>query len=500
MGTVTATRARRHLDRPAGVAVLSDGRCVFANGTFGGVVGHDDPAALLDVHWRDYISNDHHRVFEEGLAAAARTGRWFGRLDCGPAADDTGPAFVDADQQASESARRVTIVRATNDDMIVVIKSGREPLDHDERLAALSDATRDLFEADDENVIAQTTVNVAEHVLDQSFVSLWLRDGDDGSLEGIAGTDGARVIDGTNSLDIRPIPPGTFEMEVFDGGDRVLVEDFGETADRSHPELPLASALFVPLGDRGLLASGIPHAGQLAESTVELLTILGRNAGAAFEQAARRRELQERNQRLDEFTSIVSHDLRSPLSVVLAGTEFAIETGDFGYLEDVKQAATRMERLTDDLLTLSRQGDDIGERSPVALSHIASAAWTSIDADEATLDASTDCVIYADRERLRTVFENLFRNALEHGRSDVVVSVGTTCDGFFVEDDGPGIPPDRRDQVLERGYTTNQNGTGFGLSIVGRIADAHGWPLSVTESESGGARFEFGGSLEQPAE
>jgi signal transduction histidine kinase len=102
--------------------------------------------------------------------------------------------------------------------------------------------------------------------------------------------------------------------------------------------------------------------------------------------------------------------------------------------------------------------------------------------------------------------ENLFRNAADHGGDGATVVVGdispmyTTTraaavrpSGFFVEDDGPGIAPDERDRVFEVGYTTDPNGTGFGLNIVTEVASAHGWEVSVSEGARGGARFEVTG-------
>jgi signal transduction histidine kinase len=65
----------------------------------------------------------------------------------------------------------------------------------------------------------------------------------------------------------------------------------------------------------------------------------------------------------------------------------------------------------------------------------------------------------------------------------------TVCD----PDDGPGIPAEERDRVFENGYSTSDEGTGFGLSIVEGIVRAHDWEISVTESETGGARFEITG-------
>jgi signal transduction histidine kinase len=76
----------------------------------------------------------------------------------------------------------------------------------------------------------------------------------------------------------------------------------------------------------------------------------------------------------------------------------------------------------------------------------------------------------------------------------VTVTVGGLPDGFFVADDGPGIPPEDRERVFETGYSTSAEGTGFGLRIVREVAQAHGWDVSVTESDGGGARFEIRGA------
>jgi signal transduction histidine kinase len=73
------------------------------------------------------------------------------------------------------------------------------------------------------------------------------------------------------------------------------------------------------------------------------------------------------------------------------------------------------------------------------------------------------------------------------------VTIGSLDGGFYVEDDGPGFPTDDVDQVLEAGYSTASESIGLGLSIVRRIAEAHGWSLSLVEGDAGGARFEFTG-------
>jgi signal transduction histidine kinase len=89
----------------------------------------------------------------------------------------------------------------------------------------------------------------------------------------------------------------------------------------------------------------------------------------------------------------------------------------------------------------------------------------------------------------------LFRNAVEHGGSNVTIRVGALADGagFYVADDGVGIPESDRDVVFEYGYTTAEDGTGFGMAIVKEIVDAHGWEIRVTEEADGGTCFEITG-------
>ncbi|MFB6082939.1 MAG: histidine kinase N-terminal 7TM domain-containing protein [Halorientalis sp.] len=206
-------------------------------------------------------------------------------------------------------------------------------------------------------------------------------------------------------------------------------------------------------------------------------------------------ELRRQNEQLDEFASIVSHDLRNPLNVAESAIELARHREQLSALERAEDAHERMETIIEDVLTLARQGQTVDETEPVDLHAVAAEAWENVDTADATLRQVGDERIRADRTRLLQVFENLFRNAVEHAGEDVTVTVGTLPDGFYVADDGPGIPEDEQSEVLEQGYTTSEDGTGFGLSIVETVAEAHGWEITVTDDEgsgsSGGARFEF---------
>ncbi|QLD86576.1 PAS domain S-box protein [Natronomonas halophila] len=268
------------------------------------------------------------------------------------------------------------------------------------------------------------------------------------------------------------------------------------------------------------------------------------------------RRLERQNERLDEFASVVSHDLNNMLTVASGNTELARETGDHSRLDRVEEAHDRMQELTDELLTLARSGQAVENEQAVSLVSAAKEAWSTTATADATLACEDDVDVVADRERLRQLFENLFRNAVEHGstsprsstredavehgstsppsrtqedaiecgsaspssssRTDAVehgsdppasepptggdakrdgdgvtVRVGVDDDTIYVADDGVGIDPDERTEVFEKGYTTDDDGNGYGLTIVRNIAEAHGWGVNVTESSAGGARFEI---------
>ncbi|MFB6143266.1 MAG: histidine kinase N-terminal 7TM domain-containing protein [Halorientalis sp.] len=206
----------------------------------------------------------------------------------------------------------------------------------------------------------------------------------------------------------------------------------------------------------------------------------------------RTQQLEHQNERLDRFASIVSHDLRNPLNVASMRADLlADRLEDTDDVEEILAAHERMEDIIDDALTLARQGRAVTETSRVSLARIARDAWENVETQGATLHVDTDASVDADYGRLLTVFENLFRNAVEHGGPDVAVRVVETAGGFAVVDDGPGIPSSERGDVFEQGYSTSEHGTGLGLAIVEDVVRGHGWSVSVAESAEGGTRFEF---------
>ena len=222
----------------------------------------------------------------------------------------------------------------------------------------------------------------------------------------------------------------------------------------------------------------------------------------------RERELEGQNERLDEFASVVSHDLRNPLGVARGHLELARtadEEGLTAHLDSIEDAHERMEQLIQRLLAFARQGDPATTPTEVSLEPVARDAWGTVETGSLSIVVEGDAEVTADRDRLRQLLENLLRNSVEHGSTGsraqpddatepadtaTEVRVGPLDGGFYVEDDGPGIPEADREVVLDSGYSGG-DGTGFGLSIVETIAEAHGWDLGIVDGKDGGARFEF---------
>ncbi|WP_135302676.1 sensor histidine kinase [Haloarcula amylovorans] len=225
------------------------------------------------------------------------------------------------------------------------------------------------------------------------------------------------------------------------------------------------------------------------------------------ERVARERELERQNERLEEFASVVSHDLRNPLNVAQSAVEL-LEPRDeteTDLLAKVDRSLTRMSEIIEDVLTLAREGRTVDDPERVTVEALATEAWAWVETGDATLSVTADATILADATRVHDLFTNLFRNSVEHGSTSsragsddgvehndesVAIEVGSLPCGFYVEDDGVGISTS--ENVFEMGESSG-DGTGIGLAIVWQVAQAHGWSVGLTESESGGARFEFTG-------
>ena len=243
---------------------------------------------------------------------------------------------------------------------------------------------------------------------------------------------------------------------------------------------------------------------ELIEAQKLTVKTLAQWVGYELERGQREAELERQIDRLEEFSRIVSHDLRNPLNVAQGRLEIAQQNAESPHLDTVVDALDRMEDIIEDTLTLARQGQSVDEMEPVESGDLLEDCWGLVESPNAELRIVDTFRLHGDPNRLSHVFENLFRNSIEHNDGPVTIRVGLTnvmytstrapdggTFGFFVEDDGSGVPKGRRESVFDAGETTRKNGTGFGLSIVKQIVEAHGWEIELTESFGGGARFVF---------
>jgi len=391
----------------------------------------------------------------------------------------------------------------------------------DEMVTALNDANRDLIGATTKADVAEVVSEAATEVLDFPGTGMRLYDPDRNAL--VHQTFGSTVedIETRPPYDVDSSPHG----RAFTSG-QTVINDIGETDP--YDREAFTQTMYVPVGEYGILSAGKTD-GAFTQTEVRIAETLAHNARVAFDRAVERRDLERslerlrrQNERLEELSRLLTHDIRNPLNVAKGNVEVLDGEYDHHCLDDVRRAVERIDHLVDDVLTLLSEDRSVNERERVVLGRLVERCWQTVDTGTATLEVECDATLQADPSRLRHVFENLFRNAVEHGATSsrpriddcvgraargepaspesgrdhaesLTVRVGMTDDAIYVEDDGAGIPPEERSRVFESGYTTARDGTGFGLSIVRDMVEAHGWTVTVTDGQNGGARFEITG-------
>jgi len=367
----------------------------------------------------------------------------------------------------------------------------------EERLHGLHRISQRLLGAETTEDVARTTIEMGSDLFDLPVSAFWEYDAGADALRPLAETDECLGIVGETP---------TFERgealvwESFESGDVRSYEDATGQSAAYNPETELRSEVHVPLGEYGVLISASTEPRAFDEIDIESLRLLEALVTEAMTAVKREEQLVERgealqrqNERLEEFASLVAHDLRNPLAAATGSLELARETNEERFFEWVEESLDRMDDLIEELLDIARGTRRATDPQTLALRSIVGEAWSYVDAPAATLSVDDDLgEVYADETRLLQLFGNLFRNSVEHAGDDVTVTVGRLCEdeGFYVADDGPGLSDAVRTDIQEFGEVSSASGTGIGLASVTDIVEAHGWELSVPDVEDG-ARFEI---------
>jgi two-component system phosphate regulon sensor histidine kinase PhoR len=217
----------------------------------------------------------------------------------------------------------------------------------------------------------------------------------------------------------------------------------------------------------------------------------------------------------EEFVANVSHELRTPLSLIKGYAETLLDSARNDpeiterFLKIIERNTKRLDLLIQDLLAISafESGRIKLNLQPVNVRQLVEKVLGDLKARAGTknvklVNCVPDLTAAADENRLEQVLANLVDNAIKYGHEQGVVSIGgrkaeANQIEIFVQDDGPGIPPESLDRVFERFYRVDkarsreQGGTGLGLSIVKHIVQNHGGKVWVKSELGKGATFFF---------
>jgi signal transduction histidine kinase len=240
------------------------------------------------------------------------------------------------------------------------------------------------------------------------------------------------------------------------------------------------------------LSSRVPEPAQMDE--------IGRLARIVNRMLSRLEASSERQRR---FVADAAHELRTPIASLRTQLETATAAGGGADERELLKDTMRMQAIVEQLLLLARADADRAwlRSSLVDLDEVIdSAIATSPTPNGVRIDAAAvePVQLHGDGDLLEQTFSNLLQNAVRHAASTVRVSGGSPngrAAVVTVEDDGPGVPPNRRADIFERFVRLDEardrhdGGLGLGLAIVTEIVRAHGGSVSVDGSDLGGARF-----------
>ncbi|MEF8787023.1 MAG: response regulator, partial [Haloarculaceae archaeon] len=292
------------------------------------------------------------------------------------------------------------------------------------KLKQLQHQTRSLMTTRTLEETAQVAVDAAREVLDAELSGFHRLTDDGQRLELVTDTDTMTEVFETIPEYDRTVESdtvGNVVWDAFESGEIRVIDDTNES-ERLAGNTPSGSAIIYPIEGQGVFIVSATEVNAFDEADKSLTEILSATLTTALQRVNRETLLREReqklarqNERLDEFASIVSHDLRNPLSVAQGRLELVRDECSSEQLAAIEKAHERMDTLIEDMLALAREEATVTDMQAIGLDEVVSQSWNTVETGEATLTIETESTIRADENRLQRLLENVIRNSVEHG-------------------------------------------------------------------------------------
>jgi PAS domain S-box-containing protein len=519
--------------------VDGDGRTVFINPAGERLLGKRDVGVPITQHAEVYrLRDEHGRTLdpqELPAAQALSTGRAVHDTTIIVGRDGSDTVAVSMSATPLQEDGRTSGVVVTFRDITERRRLEEQMQAQAERAQILADAGAFFSSNIDPGWVTQAIAErVAEVLGDWSAVILRSGDSKELSVASIYHRDMASLGLAWSYIYRQPLVVGEGLIgQVVSSGYPSLMSNVRPTLDATNPgtyhpsPVKLASLLILPLRTRRemigalIIAANDPDRAMtddklpLAEVLAERAALAIENAKLYTEQVEARRKVEDLSRLKDEFLSIASHELRTPVTSIKGYTQLAkmlIKEGDLGtseeYLDIALDQIDRMSRLILELLDVSRieTGRLEIRREPIPWGHfvreVVHRHHTAVSERRFHVAVPhQDKVVTGDRDRLEQVLGNLLENAVKYSPdgSDITVTVDDRGDSFVtaVCDRGIGIPADELGQVFERFHrgrqvsSTNYGGLGLGLYITKQIIERHGGVIWVESREGQGTTFYF---------
>ena len=196
--------------------------------------------------------------------------------------------------------------------------------------------------------------------------------------------------------------------------------------------------------------------------------------------------LKKQKEELSDFAHTMSHDLKNIFHNMLGFIELLEEEQNFSHIPKLRTLLNETGEMLDHSVALADAGLIVEETMNVDLAQLVKEVADSIIPNNVKFSQEELPIVSADQRKVAQIFRNLFDNAIQHGQPSRIEVTAKKTNGAYrvwVANDGKAIPEIQRSKIFLRGFTTSKNGQGYGLAIVRRLVEAHGWTIKLLDQK-----------------